>query len=174
MECWTKRNACWPSRLFPPEATAPWEKEHGRLDRRRIARVAVTPEEIGLCGCWQVIAVRRESLELGDPEAKATVEAGYYVSSLSVKQRDDAGMAAAIRGHWSAMENGTHYRRDVTFGEDACRVKDRNGAAVLASLRNLANGIYELEVERGRTRVDTLQSWCQRQTFSSAWPLLQR
>ena len=79
---------------------------------------------------------------------------------------------ALARG-WSAVENGTHYQRDVTFGEDACRVKDRNGAAVLASLRNLANGIYELEVERGRTRVNTLRSWCQRQTFSGAWPLLQ-
>ena len=136
--------------------------------------MAVTPEEIGLCGCWQVIAVRRESLDLGDPDAKPTAEVGYYVSSLSVEQRDEAGMAAAIRGHWSAIENGTHYRRDVTFGEDACRVKDRNAAAVLASLRNLANGIYELEVEWGRTRVDTLRSWCQQQTFPGTWPLLQR
>lgn len=134
----------------------------------------MSPEEIGLCGCWQVIAVRRESQDLSDPGAKMTVETGYYASSLSIGQRDNAGMAAAIRGHWSAIENGTHYRRDVSFGEDACRVKDRNGAAVLASLRNLANGIYELEVAGGRTRVDTLRSWCQRQTFSGAWPLLQR
>lgn len=136
--------------------------------------MAVTPEEIGLCGCWQVIAVQRESLDLGQPDAEATVEVGYYASSLSLAQRDDAAVAAAIRGHWSAIENGTHYRRDVTLGEDACRVKHRNAAAVLASLRNLANGIYELERERERTKVDTLRSWCQRQTFTSAWPLLQR
>ena len=32
--------------------------------------------------------------------------------------------------------------------------------------RNLANGLYELERERGRTKVDTLKSWCQQQTFS--------
>ena len=80
----------------------------------------------------------------------------------------------AIRGHWSAIENGTHYRRDVTLGEDANRTADRNGAAVLASLRNLANGLYERERERERTTVDTLRSWCQQQTFSSARPLLQR
>jgi hypothetical protein len=139
-----------------------------------VARVAVTPEEIGLCGCWQVIAVQRESLDLGQPDAAATVEVGYYASSLSLEQRDDAAVAAAIRGHWSAIENGTHYRRDVTLGEDANRTAHRNGAAVLASLRNLANGIYELARERGRTQVDTLRSWCQRQTFTSAWPLLQR
>ncbi len=169
-----KRNACSPSRLFPPEDKAPWEKGHRRLERRRIARVAVSPEEIGLCGCWQVIAVRRESLDLGAPDARPTVETGYYASSLSLEQRDDASVLAAIRNHWSAIENGTHYRRDVTLGEDANRTADRHGAAVLASLRNLANGIYELERERQRTKVDTLRSWCQQQTFTSAWPLLQR
>lgn len=62
----------------------------------------------------------------------------------------------------------------MTLGEDACRVADRNGAAVLASLRNLANGIYELERERGRTKVETLRYGCQQQTFSSAWALLNR
>jgi hypothetical protein len=134
----------------------------------------VTPEEIGLCGCWQVIAVQRESLDLSQPDAQPTLEVGYYASSLSLEQRDEASVAAAIRGHWSAIENGTHYRRDVTLGEDANRTAHRQGAAVLASLRNLANGIYELARERGRTKVDTLRSWCQQQTFTSAWPLLQR
>lgn len=136
--------------------------------------MAVSPEEIGLCGCWQVIAVQRESLDLCQPDAQPTVEVGYYASSLSLAQRDDAAIAALIRGHWSAIENGTHYRRDVTLGEDACRVADRNNAAVLASLRNLANGIYELAREREQTQVDTLKSWCQQQTFTSVWPLLQR
>jgi len=136
--------------------------------------VAVSPEEIGLCGCWQVIAVERTSLDLIPPDAQPTVEVGYYASSLSLEQRGDAAVAAAIRDHWSAIENGTHYRRDVTLGEDANRTADRNGAAVLASLRNLTNGIYELARERKQTQVDTLRSWCQQQTFSSAWPLLQR
>lgn len=137
-------------------------------------RVAVTPEEIGLCGCWQVIAVERQSLDLCRPEAKPTLDVGYYATSLSLEERDDVAIAAIIRGHWSAIENGTHYRRDVTLGEDACRTADRLAAAVLASLRNLANGLYELERERERTKVDTLRSWCQQQTFSSAWPLLRR
>ena len=50
----------------------------------------------------------------------------------------------------------------------------RHGAAVLASLRNLAIGVYELAQERGRTAVATLKSWCQQQTFTTVWPLLQR
>jgi len=37
---------------FPPDDPVEWEKGHGRLERRRLKRVPVTPEEIGLCGCW--------------------------------------------------------------------------------------------------------------------------
>jgi hypothetical protein len=83
-------------------------------------------------------------------------------------------MLALIRGHWSAIENGTHYWRDATFAEDANRTADRNGAPVLASLRNLANGIYELQKQRNATTADSLRSWCQQQTFTTVWPLLQR
>lgn len=159
-----------PSRVFPPEGR--WEKEHGRFERRRVARVPVTPEDIGLCGCWQVIAVERCARDQNKPEESASLEIGCYACSLTVDERGDAEILAAIRGHWAAIENGTHYRRDVTLGEDACRTASRNGAAVLASLRNLANGIHELQKERKRTQADTLKSWCQQQTFTTVWPIL--
>lgn len=139
-----------------------------------MARVAVTPEEIGLCGCWQVIAVEREVVNLTKPDEPAARELGCYTSSLTVDQSDDQAILDAIRGHWSAIENGTHYRRDVSLGEDACRTTERQGAAVLASLRNLAIGIYELERAAKRTTVDTFRSWFQQQTFSTVWPILQR
>jgi len=134
--------------------------------------VAVTPEEIGLCGCWQVIAVERYSQDKNQPKESASLEIGCYATSLALQEQDDAAMLALIRGHWSAIENGTHYRRDVTLGEDANRTAHRQGAAVLASLRNLANGLYELQKEQKRTTVDTLNSWCQQQTFTTLWPLL--
>lgn len=161
-----------PSRVFPPQGQ--WEKSHGRIDCRRLARVAVTPEDIGLCGCWQVIAVERSSQDPKQPEKPASREIGCYATSLAVNQLDDAALLAAIRGHWSAIENGTHYRRDVTFREDACRTASRRGAAALASLRNLANGIYELEKERKRTQANSLNSWCEQQTFTTVWPILNR
>jgi len=136
--------------------------------------VAVTPEEIGLCGCWQVIAVERYSQNQNQPKESASLEIGCYATSLALQEHDDAAMLAIIRGHWSAIENGTHYRRDVTLGEDANRTANRQGAAVLASLRNLANGLYELQKDQKRTTVDTLSSWCQQQTFTTVWPLLKR
>jgi hypothetical protein len=134
----------------------------------------VTPEEIGLNGCWQVIAVERYSQDQNQPKESASLEIGCYATSLAVNEHADATMLALIRGHWSAIENGTHYRRDVTLGEDANRTADRNGAPVLASLRNLANGIYELQKERKATTADSLNSWCEQQTFTTVWPILNR
>ena len=73
-------------------------------------------------------------------------------------------MMEIIRGHWSAIENGTHYRRDVTLGEDACRV----------TLRNLAIGVYELEKHQKRTDADSLPSWQRSQKFGTASAALRR
>ena len=139
-----------------------------------MARVAVSPESIGLCGCWQVIAIERESLDLSKASEPASREIGYYASSLALDEYDDQGILNIIRSHWSAIENGTHYRRDVSLGEDSCRTANRKGAAVLASLRNLAIGIYELERQAERTSVDTFKSWSEQQTFSNVWTILQR
>jgi hypothetical protein len=43
-------------------------------------------------------------------------------------------------GHW-AIENGLHWVRDVTFAEDACKVRTGTGPQVMASLRNLVIGV---------------------------------
>ncbi len=136
--------------------------------------MAVSPEEIGLTGCWQIIAVERRSQPHHPNQALASLEIGCYATSLAFQERNADQLMAAIRGHWSAIENGTHYRRDVTLGEDACRTANRNGAAVLASFRNLANALYELQKERKKTTADSLRSWCQQQTFSTIWPLLNK
>lgn len=113
-------------------------------------------------------------IPLATPDAAPTSEIGFYTCSLATQQASEAELAERIRGHWSSSENGTHYRRDVTFREDDCRVRHRGAAEVLATLRNLANGIYELAKDAGRTTADTLASWCRQQTFSIALKALRR
>jgi hypothetical protein len=44
------------------------------------------------------------------------------------------------RGHW-AIENRLHYVRDVTFGEDASRVRSGAAPQVMAALRNAVLGL---------------------------------
>jgi hypothetical protein len=170
--CLSVPNACSKSRFFPPDEATPWEKDHWRLDRRRLVRATVTPQDIGLCGCWQVIAVRREREEL-DPRAEGpSDEIAYYATSLAHPERSDAELLEIIRDHWSAIENGMHHRRDVSFGEDACRIADRSAAHALATLRNLAIGLYEIEFSRDRVDANGLKSWCRRMTVAAALKLL--
>lgn len=153
---------------FPPDEAVSWEKGHHRLDRRRLKRVGVTPEEIGLCGCWQGIAVRRERVELGRNAKPPSDEISYDVTSLGATQLSDEEWLPAIRDHWKAIENGAHHRRDVSFGEDACGVSKRGAAQVLACRRNLALGVYELARERGQTTAPSAKSCGRQMTFATA------
>jgi predicted transposase YbfD/YdcC len=170
MESCKGPNACLNSRHSPPDELTPWEVGHGRLERRRLKRLAVTPEQIGLCGCWQIIAVRRERIDLAGREDPSE-EIGYYLTSASEDQYSEAELHEAIREHWSSIENGIHHRRDVSFGEDACRVAKRRAAHALAALRNLAIGVHEIERKRGHT-TEGCKSWSRQLTCSRALALL--
>ena len=125
----------------------------GWLERRRIRRLAVSPEENGLCGCWQIFAIKRDRIELAALRAKTSQKTpehqlGYYVSSLDHRETTDQALLDAVRGHWGAIENGVHYTRDVSFGEDRLHIAQPTAARVMATLRNLVLGIYNLEQER--------------------------
>ena len=142
------------------------------MERRRLKRAAVTPEEIGLCGCWQVVAVRRERAQLAPRAPPPSDEIGYYATSIAEREMTDDELLEVIRDHWSAIENGVHHRRDVSFGEDACRIAQRTAAHALATLRNLAIGLYEIQNSRERVDANGLKSWCRRMTVAMALKLL--
>ncbi len=69
-----------------------------------------------------------------------TVEVAYRITSLDPEQADAARLLELDRGHWG-IENGLHHVRDVTLGEDACRVRSGNAPQLLAAARNLALGL---------------------------------
>jgi hypothetical protein len=118
--------------------------------------------------------VQRQRVPLGVSPSPAGVEIAYYATSLSHRQYPDQELLKIIRDHWAAIENGSHYRRDHTFGEDACQTSKRGAVQVLAALRNLAIGLYELEKERGRTPVNQFKSWHRQMTASQALKLILR
>src|SRR3954452_1654948 len=64
---------------------------------------------------------------------KVTAEIRHYLSSAELPP---AALAAAIRNHWR-IENGLHWILDVTFREDASRVRERTAARNLALLRKI-------------------------------------
>jgi hypothetical protein len=66
---------------------------------------------------------------------ETTVEVVYGITSLPPGQADAARLLGLVRDHWR-IENCLHYVRDVTLGEDACRVRRGSAPQVLAALRN--------------------------------------
>jgi predicted transposase YbfD/YdcC len=73
----------------------------------------------------------RERTEKG----ATTVEVVHGITSLSPERADARRLLELTRGHW-AIENGLHYRRDVTMGEDASRIRKGGAPQVMAALRN--------------------------------------
>ena len=113
------------------------ERAHGRIDRRRVWSTQVPPR-ITFPHAKTFIIVERESSTLDD--VRISIEGRFYVTDLTT---DDAGIEHLFRlvhGHWS-MENGLHWVRDVTFGEDLSQVRTGTLPRILATLRNLAIGI---------------------------------
>jgi hypothetical protein len=64
-----------------------------------------------------------------------TVEVAYGITSLQPEAANAARLLSLLRDHWR-IENSLHYVRDVTLGEDACRVRKGNAPQILAALRN--------------------------------------
>lgn len=75
----------------------------------------------------------RERTEKG----KTSVEVVYGITSLTPPEADARRLLGLVREHWR-IENCLHYVRDVTLGEDACRVRKGHAPQVLAALRNAA------------------------------------
>jgi len=143
--------------------------------RWRIQRVNLSPEEAGLCGCWQFLAVWRERQELR--QGKVTQESqeySYYCTSAAPDQYSAGQLLQAIRDHWAAIENGAHYRRDVSLGEDASRISGPKAAQVMTTLRNLLLGLFEMQKHRGQTQARTFPGWRRKLTGPQKMQLLTR
>ena len=127
--------------------------------RRRVKTLAVTPEEIGLTGCWQILAVERLVINAATPQVPPTCEIAYYVTSRTKDEMTPRQLLQATVDHWDGIENGTHYVRDVSFGEDACRIANPKAARNMVAMRNWAIGLFALLKHRGKTKAPSLPSW---------------
>ena len=175
MAFWSGLKSSFRKSFFPSEYDTGWSKEHGRLVRWRLQTVSLSPEEAGLWGCWQFVAVWRERKELR--QGKVTEESeeySFYCTSAAPKQYCAHQLLEIIRSHWSSSENGAHYRRDVSLGEDASRISGPNGAYVMATLRNLLLGLFELQKHRGKTKARTFPGWRRTLTHTQKMRLLTR
>jgi hypothetical protein len=78
-----------------------------------------------------------------EQDGKVSHETRHFITSVP---RDLGGASQLLiwgRGHWS-IENRSHYVRDVTFGEDASRIRKGSGPEIMAALRNAAIGFLRM------------------------------
>jgi predicted transposase YbfD/YdcC len=128
-----------------------------------------------LTGCWQFLAVCRDRQTLRQGKVvEQSQEYSVYVTSLVAQEATAAELAQHIRNHWAACENGSHYRRDVSLGEDASQISGRKAAQAMATLRNLVLGLFELQKDQGKTKAAHLPSWQRKMTASAALQLIKK
>ena len=103
----------------PDEWISDWEKDHGRTERRRLARVDLDQDISPFPGARQLIRSTREWTEGKSDELKSDTR--YFITSLEAEERSAPRLAQAIRGHWS-VEYRNHWKRDTSlWKEDASR-----------------------------------------------------
>jgi predicted transposase YbfD/YdcC len=107
------------------------DKGHGRIERRSIRLTTILTKTQQWKGLKQGFELTRERTVKG----KTTVEVVYGITSLSRERADAQRLLQLTRRHWG-IENGSHYRRDVTLGEDQSRVRKGSAPQILAGLRN--------------------------------------
>lgn len=107
---------------------------------------------------------------------KEEEEYAFYVTSAEHAAYSAEQLLGIIRGHWDAVENGSHHRRDVTLGEDASRIakaEGRHGAHVMATLRNMVLGLFEWQKHRGEVQ-GYVPGWRRKMNGKQAVTLLKR
>jgi hypothetical protein len=104
---------------------------HGRREKRTLRTTPIWEKYLDGPGAVPVFQVHRIR-SLADKVEEETVDG---ISSLSPQQANAERLLALVRGP-GEIANRRHGVRDVTLGEDACRVRSGDAAHVLAALRN--------------------------------------
>lgn len=127
------------------------ERGHGRINRWTTWATDITGDGIGLPYAARLAVIRRDVADLaGQPRSKQVVIVVTSRVHLSA-----AEIAAHARRHWG-IENLEHRARDTVWHEDDHQAYLGNGPRTMATLRNLALGLFTIH---GITKIkETVQA----------------
>lgn len=108
--------------------------------RRHLWASDRVPANLDWPGLAQVCKLERITHRRGHE----TVEVEYAVTSVPHGRADAHELLRWWRGHWG-IENGLHWVRDVTFGEDQSRIRTGHAPEIFAALRNAAISVLRLQ-----------------------------
>lgn len=109
----------------------------GRLEYRYLSTTAVLNDFLDWPHVQQVFRLQRI---VHHPTGRLTYQVVFGISSLSLSLAPPERLLLHLQDYWH-IENRLHYVRDVTFHEDACRIRHRPRQRFLASLNNLVIGL---------------------------------
>lgn len=109
-------------------------KGHGRLEQRTLTVSSQLQDFLDWPYLEQVFKLERKFTYLKTGQVREQVVYGF--TSLSRDEITPLHLLTLIRSYWG-IENGLHYRRDVTLHEDKTRLTKRNAGRVMACLNNL-------------------------------------
>jgi predicted transposase YbfD/YdcC len=122
------------------------ETNHGRKERREYLALPAPKSLPGFAG-WAGLATLVMVVRITMTNGIEKSEVSYYLSSLPPKIK---ALAKAIRQHWS-IESQLHWILDVTFTEDASRIRKRQAPQTSAMLRRLAVSILSADTSSNDT-----------------------
>jgi predicted transposase YbfD/YdcC len=134
------------------------DNRRGR-DEKRTIQVTDVPEGVDFPYAAQVFLIERSCVRTVYKKVKGSrgrkktkvrhVVAALGITSLSAREANGEHLATYVRSHW-AIENKIHWVRDVTFREDASKVRTDSRPRIMATLRNLVIGLIR---QAGHTRI---------------------
>lgn len=118
-------------------------KGHGRIEKRQIQTSAMLNDYLDWPGLKQVYRIERHFTWIRQGKAiKTSREVEYGITSLSREKALPKRLLQVRRKHW-LIETGLHYRRDVTFREDATRMTKGAAGRILATIHNLVLALIQ-------------------------------
>jgi len=110
---------------------------HGRIEKRCIQTSAMLNDYVDWPGIGQVYRLERTFIwRRAGKIIKTSREMEYGITSLPREKASPMKVLEVRRKHW-LVETGLHYRRDVTFREDATRMTKAAAGRILATVHNL-------------------------------------
>ena len=124
------------------EESVQTNRGHGRLEVRRLRISDDLPRGFtGFAGVRQLYCLERTVTHV--KSGKSSYECIYGMTSLPRRHGSACTVLGLTRDHWS-IENGNHWVRDVTFGEDGSQVRVGHICEVMSLFRHLAIGLIRL------------------------------
>lgn len=111
---------------------------HGRIEKRYLTVSSQLDDYLDFPHVKQVFRLQR--IIHHQKTGKISYQVVFGITSLAANQCSPQRLMTLIRSHWH-IENRLHYVRDVTFHEDACRIRETKRQRLLATLNNLVLGL---------------------------------